>query len=453
MKFPRFSLSKKWLIVPPVLLGGAAIAFAVSSKAGPEQAPPKETARPLPVAVAAAETVEPVVTGYGVARPARVWRAVAQVDGTVLETHPDLDGGCTVAAGDVLIRVEPTDYELAVSRLEAELASLAAQLAETERQRENDEDTLKIELKSLELARAELARYRRLTERGASSQSETERVERDVLRQLRTAQSLKSGLALVPAKLDRLRAASDAAKTQLEQARRDLERTTITAPFDARVAAVSIEAGQYVGPNEPLFELHGIDTYEIEVRVPLDETDKLVRRSPGDPSAALGGTLDGLPATVRVSSGDWSRDWDGRVSRVRELVDRRTRTLGLVVTVENPTDGGAPLLEGTFAEVEIVGPARYDQLVLPAAAVRDGTALVVDADGRLRRRDANLAFRLGDRVALVRGPGAVRPGERVVVGDAAPSVEGSLVRPISADTEPNRSVDESARLAARGTGR
>lgn len=436
MKRPRFPrLSKRWLVLPPIALGAAIVAFAVLNKQPLQQRPPREIARSLPVAVVSADAVRPAVTAYGIAQPARVWRAVARVDGAVTKTHPALDAGQLVAAGETLLEIDRTDYELTVGRLDAETDSLQAQIDETEQQRENDEQTLKIEAKSLELANAELARFRRMRERGAVTQSEVDGQTRTVLQQARTVQSLKSSLALAPAKLARLRASLAAAEKNLAEAERDLDRTVVTAPFDARVAEVSIEEGQYLAPNEPLFELHGTQRCEIEVRLAPDETQKLLPPSPGERGGSLSERLAGLPATVRVRSGDWTRQWEGEVVRIRELVDRRTRTLGLIVSVPDPSAGETPLLEGTFAEVEIVGPPRTDVLTVPAAAFRQGAVYVVDDENRLRRRAASLAFRLGDRVAV---RGDLAPGERVVVGDAAPSVEGSLVRlPDASDLPPS----------------
>ena len=442
MKFPMTleSVSRKWLVIPPVAVGFVVVALAIWTKEGPQQVEIDEIAYPQRVAVVSSEQVQPTAIGYGVARPARVWRAIARVDGEVVAVHPNLDAGRRVEAGEMLLQIDRTDYELSVERLASEAVSLMAQIREAERRGKNDRAIQKIEEASLELLKTDLARQRRLADRGAVSKSAVEQAERSMLRQAQVVQALRNSLALLPSQLERLKASLEAAEKQLAQTRRDLARTTVKAPFDARVAAVSIEEGQYVGPNEPLFELHGSDTYEVEVRTSLDDAERLTVAA-DEHSGDLGEQLRGLRAEAQVSSGDWSRTWDGEVVRVRELVDQRTRTLGLVIAVTKPQRGGTSLLEGTFTQVRIFGQERDDQLVVPLAAVRNGSLFVVDDEDRLRRRSVEIDYRLDERLVLSSG---VRPGDRVVVGDPTPSADGTLIKPIrESDGNTDQVADDS----------
>ena len=289
MKFPRAipRLSRRLLIVPPIVLGIAVLAFAASSRNGPQQQPVEEQARILTVVPVQQREIQPLVVGYGLAQPARTWRAVARVAGTVLETHPNLNAGALVAQGAALVRIDPTDYELQIAQLKAETDALRAQIAETEASRENDQATLALEEQSLVLSRQELARQKRLFEQRAASASAMEQGEREMLLQQRSVQSLRNSLNLIPAKLDRLRANLDAVEQQLASARRDLERTVIKAPFDCRLASVSMETGQYVAANEQLFEVHGVESMEVEARLPIDDLHKLV---PAGNAASSAGT-------------------------------------------------------------------------------------------------------------------------------------------------------------------
>jgi len=417
-------------------------------------------ARPLTVTEVRRRDVRPRVIAYGLARPARRWRAIARVDGEVVETHPQLDAGHVVRQGTPLLRIEATDYELQVERLSAETDNLKAQLRELERTETNEYELLKVEQESLRLAEAEVERLRGLRGRGAASQSELDRARRERLTAKRQVQTLQNSLRLIPVRRQQLQASLRAADQRLRLARRDLDRTVIRAPLDGRLATVAIESGQYVQPNQELFELHGIDHAEVEARVPLDDlafllpTDSALAdrqsgrggdrpqpvapaeasspQSPGtSPSSSLAEAVIGTAAVVRVHSGPRVYQTRGRVVRVREQVDRRTRTFGVVVSV--PTGATRPpLLEDTFCEVELTGAKRSDRLVVPASAVRKDSVYVVDADNRLARRRVRKGATVEGGVVVT---GELEAGARVVVSDPAPAVIGALIEPVPVEAE------------------
>ena len=196
--------------------------------------------------------------------------------------------------------------------------------------------------------------------------------------------------------------------------------------------------GQYVSPGETLFEIHGKERAEVEARLPLEDLQRL---SPGRVSLGLGvldsasELLQGLSATVRVRSGTWVREWPARLDRIREGVDRRTRSIGVVVAVDDPYGrervDQVPLLDGTFCEVEFEGHPREGQLVVPRVAVRGGAVYKVDDEERLRRVPVRLVLGLADEVVV---EGGIEAGDRIVVSDPTPAVEGMLVKPLSDET-------------------
>lgn len=85
----------------------------------------------------------PRITGYGTVTPAREWRAVARVEGEVVEASPQLANGEIVSGGTALLRLDDTDLRLSLAQIDAQLAALTVK-----------DDTLSA---SLEIARADLA--------------------------------------------------------------------------------------------------------------------------------------------------------------------------------------------------------------------------------------------------------------------------------------------------------
>ena len=149
---------RRWLVLPPIVLGAAVVIWLTQHAQTPQRRPQQEVARVLRVIEAPAVDVIPRVLGYGTAKPARVWRAVAEVEGRVIKVHSELKPGAFVKEGEGVLEIDPREYELVVSRLEAEIAENEANLAELETQKENDSLSLEIEKASLRLAQADLDR-------------------------------------------------------------------------------------------------------------------------------------------------------------------------------------------------------------------------------------------------------------------------------------------------------
>jgi len=432
-------LSKRWLGLAPVLLGLAVVVFAATSRQSPRPSAPGEHARSLSVFELERAPVSPRVVGYGEAQPARRWRAIAEVGGQIVDVHPELDSGSRVEGGERLVRIDRIDYQLTVDRFEAEAAALEAQIRELERTRANHEQMLEIESDSLRLAAKERDRIERLLAREAAAPNERDQVERDYLTQKRRVQELENELRLLPARLDQLEANLRATRQRVAAAQRDLERTVIEAPFAGRLSSVGIELGQFVAAGEMLLELHDSERSEVEVRLPLDDLALLApaEQSPGlRDRRSLADVLEGTLATVRLRGGNRAWEWPARLVRLRERIDPNGRTAGVIVRVDEPDRQNGvdrpPLLEGAFCEVEFSGPPRSGLWLVPRSAVRQDFLFVVDSENRLRKKTVDTRLRLENALAVA---GPLDEGDRVVISNPIPAVEGTLVAPVPTEYE------------------
>jgi hypothetical protein len=150
-----------------------------------------------------------------------------------------------------------------------------------------------------------------------------------------------------------------------------------------------------------------------------------------------------------MRTGDFVVEWNCRFDRIREELDLQTRTLQIVIAVDKPYENVVPgkrppLSPGMFCEVELRGAVRADQIVVPRTSVqedaadapeqddnpgttdRKGYVFLVDAQKRLVKRTVWIAFSQGALSVISRG---LETGERLVVSDATPAVEGMLVEP------------------------
>ena len=443
----------KALFLPPVLAAAAVLIIAVRSREAPERTPPRETATAVRVVVAPSVAVVPRVLGYGNVQPEKVWEAVAEVDGRIVEVHPQLKKGAILPAGAVLLRIDPAKYRLAISQIEANVGAVEAKLAELAVKAANTRASLAIEEQSLALGGKDLERKRRLLATRHVSQATVDQEERDLLAGQQNVQSLRNTLNLIPAERRTLAAELALYKAQLESARLDLARTTIVAPFDCRIAEIKVQRTQYANPGQVLAVIDGIDVSEVSAQVPMDKLMSII----GDaghgallPATVMTDlpTLLGLTPLVRLRAGAYTVEWPARLARISDTVDPATRTVGVIVAVDDPYRQARPgrrppLAKNMFVEVELSGRPRPGRVVVPRAALRDGRLLVADAENRLSIRAVEIAFRQTNFAVVKTGLAA---GERVVVSDLIPAVDGMLLAPV---------VDEDAAraLVAEAEGR
>ena len=434
-------LFKRLLILPPVLIGAGALFFAVSGREAPRQEAPGETARPVRVIEVQPTSFVPRALGYGHVEPGAILEAAAEISGRIASRAADLERGRVLPAGTELLRIDPTDYELALARIRSDRRSVEAELAELSVRRDNTESSITIERRSLALSAEDLERKKALRQRGNASQATVDQAETTLLNQRQRVQELENTLNLIPAERAVLEARLALVDVQLAEAERDLDRTTVKLPFDARIASVPVEAAQYVAVGQTLVEAHSIDVAEVRAQFPLEQLRRLipVGREGGAFSVEALADLPrsfGFEAEIRLAIGDMTARWEARLDRAAENLDPETRTIGMIVAVDEPYAKAIPgkrppLIKDMYVEVELSAPARPDRIVVPRVAVHagpDGGALVylVGADDRLILRPVEIAATQGDIAVVETG---LEPGERVLVTDLVPAVEGMLLAP------------------------
>lgn len=422
MTTERPSLWRRLLLVPPIVLGVVVLLWLTAGKEPPARVRHGEPTRMVRVIEARELDLMPIAEGYGPVRPARVWEAVAQVKGRVVAIHPRLRDGEILDQGTELLRIDPVDYELALIEAKAELAEL-------EVQEQNARASLAIEERNLALARQDLARARSLVRKGTTSKSAVDEKERTVLGARATEQNLKNTLALIPVRRSILQA-------KVQRAERDLAHSLIRAPFDLRVAGLQVEADQFVSVGQTLFAGDAVDRVEIEVQMAMSTLRRLFLDRPEfklDPARVSEQltTLLGFSPLVRLDLGNSLAEWKAEFVRFDDEVDAQTRTMGVVVAVDRPYEKvipghRPPLSKGMFVQVVLRGKSHRARILVPRAAVRDEAVLVVDEENRLRRRPVKVLFSQG-RIAVIEQ--GLTPGERVLVSDLVPAVEGMLLQP------------------------
>lgn len=379
----------KGALVPLSILAAGAALSALAVLTRPRVEPQVAEVKAPLVRITEVEPRRLVLTvrGHGTVVPRSESDLVPQVSGEVIWVSPALVTGGFFDFGEALLRIDPTDYELA---LEAARAAVAR--ADSESQK----------------SRKELERQQRLAESDAASEARIDQAEN-------AFRGAEAGLR--------------EARARRRLAERDLARTEFRAPYAGRVREESVDVGQFASRGAPLAKLYAVDFAEVRVPVPDRELAflelPLGRRSVEAPKSL------GPRVLVHANFAGTQHAWEGRLVRTEGEIDPQSRTVTVVARVEDPyarssDDSRPPLAVGLFVDVEIEGLAVEGAVVLPRLALREGGRVyVVDADDRLRIRAVDVLREDRDEVVIAAGLSA---GERVSISPLRGAVEGMAVR-------------------------
>jgi multidrug efflux pump subunit AcrA (membrane-fusion protein) len=424
------------LALPPIALGIAAAVWMIASAPGPAQIDGQALALPVRVMTALAQDIRPKATAWGNLRAADTWVAVAEVQGEVIWRHPGLEPGRLIPEGTEVLRIDPADYELALAQSQADLAALAAENAQLIAEVANTGRILDLERARLALAEADLTRTRTLAQQGTVPQSRADEAERATLLARRTVAELENAMALIPSREARIAAQTARTQAAIDRARRSLDRTVLTAPFDLRVTNVAAERFQTVAPGQVVIRGDGIAAAEVVAHLPIDSFRRLVGEAPE--GISLADMMRDLPvAQIEVTLSplsDSTQVWTARVVRIEGALDARARTVPVVVRVDDPYEGAdpprrLPLVPNMQVQLSFSGASISGLIAIPEAALHGGMVHIASADDRLELRPVTAGFARDGSIVITEG---LVSGDRVVIDDIAPAIPGMALTPVEA---------------------
>ncbi|MEM6783656.1 MAG: HlyD family efflux transporter periplasmic adaptor subunit [Bacteroidota bacterium] len=432
-------MNKRRLLVLGILAGCVALAIVlIANRPDPPTTPLPSTTPLVQTAPAELRSGTLVVAGAGTVRAHEEAALATQVSGRVRFVAPELVSGGRIRSGQVLLRIDPADFE---NRVEQALADVASQ----------DVTVLQAE----EEARLALEEYERFAARAASREQDSgaegaARVrppatlsaapggEGSATENTATGIAEPSPLTLREPQRQAALAARQRAAAALSDAELALSRTIVRAPFDGVVRAENVAPGDVVQAGQPFAQLIALDA--VEAVIPLSN----------DEAALVPDLFSGraVPAQVIANYGDLYYRWNAAVDRVDATLDETARTINVVLRIPRPFTSGAlvqpdpasadvpvrsvvpttapPLLVGTYVEAKIDGARLERYLAVPRVALRrDDTVWTVERDSVLRVVPVAVLQDLGATVLV---EGALDDGTPLVTNNLTGVVDGMSVR-------------------------
>jgi len=377
------------IVVCAFLIAGAAgtshLIFESEPKAQSEGATRRSAALVETIVVQRGD-YRPRLRVLGLVEPARDIVLSPRVSGQIIGLEPEFVPGGIVSEGQKLLQIDPTDFQRLLTARRSELRQVQAELA-------------------IEQGRQLVARQ------------EFELLGEEIDPENRS-------LVLREPQIESIRARVQSAEAAVEQAQLDLDRSTVTAPFDAQILTRTVDVGSQVAPGDELARLVGVDEYWVMASVPLRDLRWLQFPS-GDEQQNNQGSAVHVRHTTAWDTGVHR---EARLARLIGTVNQETRLARVLVTVDDPlareTDG-PPLILGTIVELQIEARLLEGVVRLDREYLRQNDTVWVMEDGELRIRSAEVAFHDADHAFILSGLDA---GEHVVTTSLATVTEGLPLR-------------------------
>lgn len=395
---------------------------AVQSSLNTERRAPPVRERVFAVNVVTAElqTVAPELTAFGRVQSRRSLELRTATSGRVVELSPDFEEGGSVRAGEVLVRIDPADAQAALDRADADRMDARAEERDAGRALILAQDELQAAQDQAQLRERAFQRQLDLRARGVGTAATVETAELAAVQARQSVISRRQAVSQAEARADQTATRVARAQIAWDEARRELDDTTITAAFSGSLRAVSLVQGRLVSANEKLAELVDPDLLEVAFRVSTAQYARLL----GDD-----GTLLQAPVRVSLDAAGAGLSALGQISRASGAAGDGQSGRLIYARLET-----APGFEpGDFVTVKVTEPEVAAVARVPASALgADGAVLVLGPDDRLEALPVELLRRQGDDV-LIRGSGLA--GREIVTGRTPLLGAGIKVRPLRQGAE------------------
>ena len=372
-------------VLAPIVILAVLVTAGVMILSNPPQTerrgPPGGPQTVVEVMPIASQSYQISVNSYGTVQPRIRSMLIAQVSGQIVDIQPYFRPGGFFTEGNTLLTIDPRDYQADVQIAEATLM-----------------DALQAEAQEQARAKQALIDWQRLGEEDQAP----------------------SALALRKPQLQAAKARVHSARSALNKAKLNLERTQLVAPFSGRVLEQMVDVGQVVNPGTQLGEVFATDY--VEVRLPIRNADLAFVDLPE--------VDQGPHPDVTIYSELGARqNWTGKIIRTEGAIDEIARQLHVVAQINDPfgTAGsvGRPLKIGEYVTAEISGKVLPNVIVIPNNTIYQNAYVYVLEEGLLQRRSVEIDWQNGTESIIAAG---LSSGDALVTTPLGQVISGTRVR-------------------------
>jgi len=378
-----------------VVLGFVGFKAIMSMKATPKRKKPAKMGLLVRVNEAKLISERAVITGSGEITAEKTIDIVNRTAGKVIYVNPKFKEGGLLKKGDVILKVEQDDYIIALKQAEASL--------------EKSKYTL-VKVKSeAEIAKAQWEKWKAMKER----------------LNLKGADK-PHPLALYVPQIKDATADVRAKEASVMQAKLNLARTTIKAPFDCVVQTDNVDEGKYIKAGDTVGNIVGREFFEIKVPLTVKQMALLDEETKPE-------------ASITVSDGRYKGTWSGTLDRTLKTVNTKGRMTQAVIIIPDPLkpQNGISLSVGMFADVKIKGKTFENIVAIPKIALREGSKVWIAEKGRMKITDVTPMLEQNGMVWITEG---LSGGEQVIITPVSGAVDGLKLRVAGQNSGKNKEL-------------
>ena len=379
-------LLKKLLPVFVIIFGIIISIIIIKSKPEVETVPVKIIPKRVKAFIAEKQSITITVKTQGTIKPGTETVLVSQVSGQIKNISKAFVNGGFFEKNDILLQIDDSDYKLTFIQLELQVAQAELRLKKEEQE-----------------ANVAVQEWEKLNEGKPTS------------------------LAAREPQLNEAKRALEAANASLQQAKLNIERTNIRAPYSGRIRTKTVDLGQYVNQGMSLANIYGVDI--AEVRLPVPDKELAYIDFPID-FRGLQDRESGPRIKLTTDFAGKIQNWEGYLSRIEGEIEQRSRMINLVAKINDPygkskTLNKPPLTVGMFVNAEIYGRKYNDIVIIPRSALRnENQVLIIDENNKLRFRAVEILKLESEEAYISAG---IESGEKVCATTLTTVIEGMNV--------------------------
>jgi len=376
--------------------------------------------------------------------PFRRLDLVAESQGRVIYKSEQCRLGLFVQKDELLMRIDPVDYQLAVDQAEAAVSQAKVNIAENVVQKTNLEKELALAQEQLELSKREYERNQQLIESRTIMPSELEKTQSAWLTTQEIIQRLENQLRVLNTQTERLDVLHHREKLALETAELNLSRTEVRAPIAGIITADTFEVNSFIQKGANVAKILDTSQLEIQCSLYMKQIQWIWRQS----DESTGYVFAPTPVTIRYETDGERWVWEGELKTLDGgIMNPNTRMVPCRVKVDNPQAGkhlggtpGTPqapptLFAGMYVTVIVHSKPAIPLYRIPERALLPGNRIWTVAEGKLRHHSIRLATTTPEGVLFYADSNdadsrGIRPNDLVVVSPLASPTEGSPVQTI-----------------------